>query len=182
MQNLRNHINASNHADIAVKDAEAREKFVEASKANKYNLNALFLAAVMEIKLKMYDDAEGKLQFLAHVAPNEGNSYEYAKLMFLKNNYDDALFYADKALDFNKNMLPAYLLKGEIYRLRYDEENSLANYKKAEELSLIAPNLFTIEDINEYNHLLPYIQSFCDILITSYMSCFVCLPIAMNVV
>ncbi len=124
------------------KDAEAREKFVEASKANKYNLNALFLAAVMEIKLKMYDDAEGKLQFLAHVAPNEGNSYEYAKLMFLKNNYDDALFYADKALDFNKNMLPAYLLKGEIYRLRYDEENSLANYKKAEELSLIAPNLF----------------------------------------
>ena len=89
------------------KDAEAREKFVEASKANKYNLNALFLAAVMEIKLKMYDDAEGKLQFLAHVAPNEGNSYEYAKLMFLKNNYDDALFYADKALDFNKNMLPA---------------------------------------------------------------------------
>lgn len=48
--------------------------------------------------------------------------------------------------------------------------------------TLIAPNLFTIEDINEYNHLLPYIQSFCDILITSYMSCFVCLPIAMNVV
>ena len=40
--------------------------------------------------------------------------------------------------------------------------------------TLIAPNLFTIEDINEYNHLLPYIQSFCDLLITSYMSCFVC--------
>ena len=124
------------------KEAAAREKFVESAKANKYNLNALFLASVMEIKLKMYEEAESKLQFLANVAPNEGNSYEYAKLKFLQKDYESALFYSNKALDFNKNMLPAYLLKGEIYRIKDEEKTSLENYQKAETLSLIAPSLY----------------------------------------
>ncbi len=124
------------------KEAAAREKFVESAKANKYNLNALFLASVMEIKLKMYEEAESKLQFLANIAPNEGNSYEYAKLKFLQKDYDNALFYANKALNFNKNMLPAYLLKGEIYRIKDSEKESLENYEQAESLSLIAPSLY----------------------------------------
>lgn len=64
------------------KFADAREKFVLSVKMNKYNSNALFLAAVMEIKLKMYDEAENKLQFLANVSPNEANSFEYARLKF----------------------------------------------------------------------------------------------------
>ncbi len=121
---------------------EAHEKFVLSSKYNRYNSNALFLAAVMEIKLKMYDDAESKLQFLANVAPNEGNSYEYAKLKFILKDYDGAIFYAQKSLDFNRNMLPCYLLLGEIYRLKNEENLSLENYKKAEELSLITVNLY----------------------------------------
>ncbi len=121
---------------------EAREKFADSAKANKYNLNAIFLGAVTEIKLKMYDEAESKLKFLANVAPNEGNSFEYAKLLFLKKDYESALFYAAKALDFNKNMLPAYLLTGEIYRIKNEESASLQNYETAESLSLIAPNLY----------------------------------------
>ena len=121
---------------------EAHEKFILSSKYNRYNSNALFLAAVMEIKLKMYEDAENKLQFLASVAPNEGNSYEYAKLKFILKDYDASIFYAQKALDFNKNMLPCYLLLGKIYRLKNEEDLSLENYKKAEELSLITPNLY----------------------------------------
>ena len=121
---------------------EAREKFADSAKANKYNLNAIFLGAVTEIKLKMYDEAESKLKFLANVAPNEGNSFEYAKLLFLKKDYESALFYAAKALDFNKNMLPAYLLTGEIYRIKNEESSSLQNYETAESLSLIAPNLY----------------------------------------
>lgn len=124
------------------KYTEAREKFADSAKVNKYNLNAIFLGAVTEIKLKMYDEAESKLKFLANVAPNEGNSFEYAKLLFLKKDYESALFYAAKALDFNKNMLPAYLLSGEIYRIKNDEPAALQNYETAEALSLIAPNLY----------------------------------------
>lgn len=123
------------------KDAEAREKFVLSSKYNRYNSNSLFLAAVMEIKLKMYDEAEGKLQFLVSVSPNAGNAYEYANLKFIKNDYDSAVFYAQKSLEFNKSMLPAYLLLGKIFRLKNDI-NSLLYYKTAEELELISDELY----------------------------------------
>lgn len=123
------------------KDAEAREKFVLSSKYNRYNSNSLFLSAVMEIKLKMYDEAEGKLQFLVSVSPNAGNAYEYANLKFIKNDYDSAVFYAQKSLEFNKSMLPAYLLLGKIFRLRNDI-NSLLYYKTAEELELISDELY----------------------------------------
>ena len=124
------------------KDKDAHEKFLLSSKYNRYNSNALFLAAVMEIKLKMYDDAENKLQFLANVAPNEGNSYEYAKLKFILKDYDSSMFFAKKALSFNKNMLPCYLLLGKIYRLKNEENLSLENYQQAEDLSLIIGNLY----------------------------------------
>lgn len=124
------------------KFADAREKFVLSVKMNKYNSNALFLAAVMEIKLKMYDEAENKLQFLANVSPNEANSFEYARLKFLKKDYESAGFFARKALEFNKNMLPAYLLLGTIFRLKNEKELSFSYYKKAEELSLLAQNLY----------------------------------------
>lgn len=121
--------------------SEAREKFVLACKFNRYNSNAFFLAAVMEIKLKMYDEAENKLQFLANVSPNEANSYEFAKLKFIKKDYDGAILYAQKALDFNKNMLPSYLLLGKVYRLKNDI-SSLEFYKTAEELELIVESLY----------------------------------------
>ncbi len=123
------------------KDIEAREKFVLSSKYNRYNSNSMFLAAVTEIKLKMYDEAEGKLQFLVSVSPNAGNAYEYANLKFIKNDYDSAIFYAQKALEFNENMLPSYLLLGKIYRLKNDI-NSLTYYKTAENLQLISEELY----------------------------------------
>lgn len=123
------------------KDIEAREKFILSSKYNRYNSNSMFLAAVIEIKLKMYDEAEGKLQFLVSVSPNAGNAYEYANLKFIKSDYDSAIFYAQKALEFNKNMLPSYLLLGKIYRLKNDI-SSLFYYKTAEELQLISEELY----------------------------------------
>lgn len=123
------------------KNSEARDKFVLSCKYNRYNSNAFFLAAVMEIKLKLYDEAEGKLQFLANVAPNEANSYEFAKLKFIKKDYDDAILYAQKALDFNRNMLPCYLLLGKVYRLKNDI-SSLAFYETAKELDLETESLY----------------------------------------
>lgn len=123
------------------KISEAREKFVLSCKYNRYNSNAFFLAAVMEIKLKMYDEAENKLQFLANVSPNEGNSYEFAKLKFIKKDLDGAELFAKKALDFNKNMLPCYLLLGKVRRMKNDIA-SLEYYKMAEELELISESLY----------------------------------------
>ncbi len=124
------------------KCSEARDKFVLSAKVNKYNSNAIFLAAVMEINLKMYDEAEQKLNFLSRVAPNEGNSYEYAKLKYINKDYDSAEFYAKKALIFNKNMLPVYLLLGKIYRFRGEEDKAMEVYEQAEHLSLIAGTLY----------------------------------------
>ena len=123
------------------KMSEARDKFVLSCKFNRYNSNAFFLAAVMEIKLKLYDEAESKLQFLANVAPNEANSYEFAKLKFIKKDYDGAVLYAQKALDFNKNMLPCYLLLGKVYRLKNDI-SSLEYYQVAKDLELETESLY----------------------------------------
>lgn len=121
---------------------EAHEKFVNASKINRYNFTAIFLAAVMEIRLNLLDEAELKLNFLANVCPNETNTYEYANLKFIKKDYDNALFYAQKALSFNPHMLPVYLLLGKIFRVKLEKEKSIDCYKNAEELSLVNSNLY----------------------------------------
>ncbi len=99
------------------KYALARDKFVTASKISKYNFTAILLSAVMEIKLNDYESAEMKLSFLAKVAPNEGSLYEYAHLKLLKSDYDAAIKYAKKTLEVNKQMLPAYLILGEVYSI-----------------------------------------------------------------
>ena len=88
------------------KYSEAHDKFIEAAKHNKYNFTAIFLCAVMEIKLGMYDKAEMKLTFLANVSPNANNTFEFARLKAIKNDFDSAIHYAKKSLDFNKKMLP----------------------------------------------------------------------------
>ena len=75
---------------------EAREKFAQAAKINKYNFSAVFLGAVSEIKLEMYDKAEVKLTFLANVCPNANNTFEFARLKAIKNDYDSAIHYALK--------------------------------------------------------------------------------------
>lgn len=121
---------------------DAHEKFTQASKLDKYNFMAMLLSAIVEIKLELYDDAETKLKFLSSVSPNESNTYEYAHLKYLRNDYEAALHYAKKALTFNDKMLPAYVLLGEIYYKLKDEKNSLAAYNMAYEKELINESLY----------------------------------------
>ncbi len=123
------------------KHAEAREKFIEAAKYNRYNFTAIFLSSVMEIKLGMYDEAEAKLKFLTGVCPNETNNYEYAHLKFLKNDYENTIYYAQKALEYNSQMLPAYLLIGEVLALKLDEK-AFKYFLTAEEKGLVNANLY----------------------------------------
>lgn len=121
---------------------EAHEKFVQASKIDKYNFMAMLLSAIVEIKTGQYDDAEMKLKFLASVSPNESNTYEYAHLKYLKEDFEGAIHYAKKALTYNSMMLPAYVLLGEIYYKLKDEKNSLAAYNQAFQKELINEELY----------------------------------------
>lgn len=121
---------------------EAREKFSKASALNRYNFSAIFLNAVMDIKLKEYSKAEMKLTFLANVCPNETNTYEFAHLKFLKGEYESAKHYAIKSLDYNPNMLPSYLLIAKVYALSFDEDNALSYFQMAENRELIAASLY----------------------------------------
>lgn len=106
------------------KYALARDKFLEASKISKYNFTAILLSAIMEIRLCDYDSAEVKLNFLSKVAPNEGSIYEYANLKLLKSDYKEAEKYAKKAIEINKQMLPAYFVLGEVYSIQRDFEKT----------------------------------------------------------
>lgn len=115
------------------KHSEAREKFMTAVKIDKYNFSALFLCAVAESNLKMYDSAETRLTFLANVSPNFSNVYELAKLKAVKDDYENAIHYAKKALSLNPKMLPAYILLGQIYGYCFDIENSLKYFNLAQE-------------------------------------------------
>ncbi len=122
--------------------SEAHEKFIEASRINKYNFMAILLAAIMEVRLERYDDAEAKLNFLANVSPNESNNYELANLKYIKGDYNSSLHYAKKALEYNRNMLPVYLLLGRIYTIKREEENALLVFEEAFKRELITQNLF----------------------------------------
>ena len=118
------------------KYSQAREKFMNASKINKYNFSAVFLCAVMEIKLEMYDKAEMKLTFLANVCPNESNTFEFARLKAIKNDISSAIHYAKKSLEYNPEMLPAYILLGQLYASNYEREKSIEYFEEAEERNL----------------------------------------------
>ena len=122
--------------------AEAREKFCLAAKINRYNFSAIFLSAVMDIRLNDLDKAETRLAFLANVNPNESNTYEYAHLKFIKKDYDNALFYAEKSLEYNSNMLPAYILISNIHTINGDCENALKSLQTAEQKELISMPLY----------------------------------------
>ena len=121
---------------------DAYDRFLKAVAINKYNFSALFLAAVMEIRLEMYDKADSKLAFLSNVAPNEGNTFEYAKLKMLRGDLDNAIFYANKSLTYNSMMLPAYLLLGQLYTKKFDKENAQKSFCTAFEKGLKTAQLF----------------------------------------
>ncbi len=133
----------------------AHEKFMEAVKINKYNFMALLLAGVMEVRTGHYNEAESKLNFLANVCPNETNTYEYANLKYIKCDYDNAIHYAKKSIEYNKGMLPSYLLLGKLYAIKGMKKESLETYQKAYEMNLLSPNLFydwavTLQIFGEY--------------------------------
>lgn len=121
---------------------EAHEKFMESVRLNRYNFMALLLAAIMEVRTGQYNEAEAKLNFLANVNPNETNTYEYANLKYIKKDYDSAIHYANKALEYNKNLLPVYLLLGKLYAIKGDKKASLNAYQTAYERKLETPHLF----------------------------------------
>ena len=121
---------------------EARDKFMKAIKCFKYNYSALFLCAVMESKLEIYDKAEPKFIFLVRFHPDEANCYEYANLLFKKKNYDKAFELVKKALKYNSNLLPAYILAGKICAINFDEENCLKYFNKAKEKNLTSSDLY----------------------------------------
>lgn len=122
--------------------AEAHEKFVEATRLNKYNFMAMLLAAIMEMRLEQYEDAELKLNFLSTVAPNESNTYEYAHLKYVKKDYKNAEYYAKKALEFNPMMLNPYLILGKIYREQLEYKKAEENFVHAEIHNSSKPDLY----------------------------------------
>ena len=124
------------------KYAQAREKFLEAVKYNKYNFSAVFLCAVMEMKLEMYNKAEMKLTFLANVCPNESNTFEFARLKAIKNDITSAIHYAQKSLEYNSKMLPAYILLGQLYANNFEKEKSIGCFEEAEQKNLASPVLY----------------------------------------
>jgi len=124
------------------KYSEALEKFTRAIKINRYNFSAMLLAAIVEIRMGKYNDAEAKLNFLMGTNPTEGAAYEYANLCRQKGDFDDAIVLAEKSVSLNQNMLPAYLLLGEIYSLKFDYINSIKWFNEAEELDLKSPLLY----------------------------------------
>ena len=137
------------------RNEEAHEKFLESVRLNRYNFMALLLAAVMEVRLEQYNEAEAKLNFLANVSPNETNTYEYANLKYIKKDYDNAIHYAKKSIDFNPNMLPSYLLLGKLYAIKGEKEECLKMYQIAQDRKLETPHLFfdwgvTLQLFGEY--------------------------------
>jgi len=120
----------------------AREKFLKAASVNKYNYSAMFLCSVLEIKLNMLDDAEVKLKFLTTYKPNESNTFEYARLRAMRDDYAGAVNLAEKSLEFNKFMLPAYILLGQLYAHNFEVEKSLGKFVDAEQRNLINENLY----------------------------------------
>ena len=138
------------------KFAEAQAKFVDAARFNKYNFTAVFLCSIMDIKLGMYDKAEMKLSFLANVCPNANNTFEFARLKALKDDYESSIHYAKKSIDYNNKMLPSYILLGQVYTHKFDFENSQKAFSDAQKMELDSPPLYfewgkSLEKFNRLN-------------------------------
>ena len=123
------------------KYALAKDKFNYACTISKYNYTAILLSAVMEKRLGEYEIAEEKISFLIKVAPNESSLYEYSHLKLIKQNYDEAIEYANKTIECNKLMLPAYFILAEAYSILKDSENVCQTFNKALEVDLDSPSL-----------------------------------------
>lgn len=121
---------------------EARKQFVKAFSIDGRNLNALFLTATIDTMLGDYERAETRLSLLVKLAPNTAHLYEYAKLKKLKGDYDMAEKLALRAIDSNKNFLPAYILLAEIFQMRFDLDKALEWLQVAEDNELNSAALY----------------------------------------
>lgn len=121
---------------------EARVEFVKAFAIDSHNMNALFLTATIDIMFGDYERAETRLSLLVKVAPGTAHLYEYAKLKKLKADYESAEALAKRAIDTNKNFLPAYLLLAEIYNAKFDVPKALEWIQKAEDNELYSASLY----------------------------------------
>lgn len=123
------------------KYALARDKFNKAAQISKYNYTAILLSAVMESRLGEYLKAEEKLNFLTKTAPNESCFYEYSKIKLMRERYQEAEFYAQKAIEYNNKILPAYFVLGEIYSIQKNIERVEKTFSLAITQGLDCPDL-----------------------------------------
>lgn len=112
---------------------EAKAKLQDALRADKYNFWAIYLSAKCDIELEIYGLAEIKLALLASIDPNAANIFEYARLKFIKKDYESAITFAQKSLKYNSLMIPAFVLLGFSYAHIGDIENSMKNFDIAKE-------------------------------------------------
>ena len=123
------------------KYALAADKFNKAAQISKYNYTAILLSAVMESRLGEYTKAEEKLTFLTKVAPTESCFYEYSKIKLLRERYQEAEFYAQKAIEYNSKILPAYYVLGEVYSIEKNIERVEKTFSLALSQGLDCPEL-----------------------------------------
>ncbi len=109
----------------------ARDKFMKSAQLNRFNFMALLLSAVMDKKLEDYQFAQDKLEFLIKVAPMDTTYYEYAHLKLLKSEYKEAEEFAKKSIELNPQMLPSYVILGEIYSLHRETSKFEMNFEIA---------------------------------------------------
>ena len=137
------------------KYALAADKFNKAAQISKYNYTAILLSAVMESRLGEYTKAEEKLTFLTKVAPTESCFYEYSKIKLLRERYQEAEFYAQKAIEYNSKILPAYYVLGEVYSIEKNIERVEKIFSLAISQGLDCPELH-IEWGNAYIRMLAF--------------------------
>ena len=121
---------------------QARAEFTKAFSIDGHNMNALFLTATIDVMLEDYDRAETRLSLLVKILPNTVHLFEYARLKFLKQDYNNAKTYAKMALKTNKKFLPVYLLLADICNAEFDIEGARSWIAKAEDEELQSEALY----------------------------------------
>ena len=102
--------------------AKAAESY-EKALLYKENSTAASNLALCYQRLGDFEKAEESLRFAIKIEPNNAHAYHnMAQLLFQKDAYDDALAYADMALEKQNNLYQAYSVKALIFAERGDME------------------------------------------------------------
>lgn len=112
---------------------EAKEKLEKAIEFNQKDARPMYMLAIVQIELEEYDEALAKL---LKIVMNTENNFEalhnIAYIYFKKKNYDKAISYAKKVLAIFRHKVETYLLLGDIYAIKNQEEESIQFYQMAE--------------------------------------------------